>query len=72
MRRKISTTVPTINSQFKPKLPNNQNLRKKKATIKERQKSNFDRRHRARSLSPLKEGPDGTHGHVSRPANAPD
>jgi len=76
MGRRICTTIPTVNSQFKPKLPNNQMVRKKEATIKQRQKSNYDRRHRVRSLSPLKEGdnvllPDGAHGQMTRPADMP-
>ena len=54
--RKLRTTVPVIGCKLVPKLPDRIALRTKEEWIKDRQKRNFDTRHRARSLSPLQTG----------------
>ena len=56
MGRQLRTLVPTTQQQLKPKLPNGQDLRKKETQIKQRQKQNFDLRHKASDLKPLKKG----------------
>ena len=76
MGRKLRTMIPTTPSQLKPKLPHVHTLKKREKEIKDRQKRNFDKTHKARSLSPLREGdkvwlPNGTSGTVSEQLTSP-
>ena len=56
MGRKLQTTIPTILQTLKPQLPNISQLRTKETKLKKRQQRNFDKRHKASDLNPLKEG----------------
>jgi len=55
MGRRLRTTVPTINQQLIPQLPEASKLHKEK-NLRQRQKKNFDRRFRTRELKPLEKG----------------
>ena len=55
MGRKLRTNLPQLGEQFNPKWPDLGWFRKKDQVFKEKQKHNYDRRHRARALSPLPE-----------------
>jgi len=56
MGRQLCTLVPTMTQLMKPKLPSCRHLRQKEAQIKQRQKRNFDSRHKATDLKHLKKG----------------
>ena len=56
MGRHLRTTVPVITSQLIPHLPKRTELRGKEERIRNRQKRNFDTRHRAKNLKPLQSG----------------
>ena len=56
MGRKLRTTLPTVKSEMKPKLPDCSIFKYKDQAIKERQARNFDRRHGVRELPPLTQG----------------
>ena len=56
MGRKIHTTVPLLPKLLNPKHPNKFQLRKKEKHIRERQRRNFNSRHRAKDLQPLEKG----------------
>jgi len=69
MGRKLRTTVPSITRSLKPKLPNKTALQKKEDERRNKQKANYNWRHKARNLEPLLPGetvwlldhePDGT------------
>ena len=47
LSRRIRTTVPAMPSLYKPKVPDEESLRDKDKSLKERQKRNFDTIHRA-------------------------
>ena len=51
--RKLRTTLLMISSQLLPKLPNQSALSQTEQAIKEKQKRNFDMRHRATMLPTL-------------------
>ena len=55
MGRKLRTNLPQLGEQFNPKWPDLGRFREKDQEFKEKQKYNYDRRHRARALSPLPE-----------------
>lgn len=54
--RKIRTTLPQLNSKLIPKWPNLKKVQEKFSRQKKKQKENFDKRHRVRTLSQLREG----------------
>ena len=56
MSRKLRTTIPVISDNLQPKLPNNSELRQKEEKMRQRQKKNFDSRHRAQTLDTLLPG----------------
>ena len=56
MSRKLRTTIPVISDNLQPKLPNNSELRQKEEKMRQRQKKNFDSRHRAQILDTLLPG----------------
>ena len=56
MGRKICTTVPVLPKILNPKQLNNFQLRKKEKNIRERQRRNYNIRHRAKDLQPLDKG----------------
>jgi len=56
MGRQLRTLVPTTTQLMKPKLPSCHNLKQKEAQIKQRQKRNFDSRHKETDLKPHKKG----------------
>ena len=56
MGRKIRTTVPLLPKLLNPKHPNKFQLQKKEKHIRERQRRNFNSRHRAKDLQPLEKG----------------
>ena len=56
MGRVLRTTVPTTREQRKPKIPNLKAIRDRDHKQKERQKKDFDSRHRAREWLPLLPG----------------
>ena len=47
MGRKLRTTVPVIPQQLNPKLPNNSQLRQRENQQREKQRLNYNKRHRA-------------------------
>ena len=54
--RNLRTTLPVTREQRKPKVVEQLELEEKEEYIKERQKKNFDKRHRARELPQLEPG----------------
>ena len=50
MGRKLKTTVPSITRSLKPKLPNKTAVQKKEDEMRNKQKANYNRRHKARNL----------------------
>ena len=56
MGRKLRTTVPVVPTQLLPSLPEISQLREKEKQMKEKQRKNFDRHHRATDLKPLQTG----------------
>ena len=56
MGQKLRTTIPTTLQVMKPQLPNNSQLQPRERHIKKRQQHNFDQRHKATNLTPLKMG----------------
>ena len=56
MSRKLRTDVPSSRQARKPAVPDRELLITREKEIKRKQKSNFDRRHRARDLSPALQG----------------
>ena len=55
MCRRVRTTIPTVQSQLKPYVPD-YDLIKMKEESKKKQKALFDSRHRAHDLDPLSPG----------------
>jgi len=53
MNRKLRSNLPTIDNELQPKIPK---IKKSETTRCEKQKENFDSRHKARNLPPLKKG----------------
>ena len=56
MSRKLRTTVPMVREQRKPKVIEETFFREKDNSLKERQRDNFDSRHSAKELPPLRLG----------------
>ena len=56
MGRKIRTTLPVLPKMLNPELPNKLQLQAKEKAIKDRQRRNFNNRHRAKDLQPLERG----------------
>ena len=56
MGRKLRTTLPVIEEQLKPSLPNERAVRRKEKMMKQRMKRNYDRRHGAKELKELQPG----------------
>ena len=56
MSRKLRTNVPSSRQARKPAVPDKELLITREKEIKRKQKSNFDRRHRARDVSPALQG----------------
>jgi len=56
MNRKLRTTVPILQRDLKPRIPDYSKLRSLEKQRRIKQKQNFDNRHGTRSLTPLKEG----------------
>ena len=56
MGRKIRTQVPTVPAQLIPSWHYLEQFREKDASLKARQKKNFDKRHVAKNLSDLSPG----------------
>ena len=53
MGRRIRTLIPVFHTQLTPKWPDMERLQTTKAETRQKQKANFDQRHRAIQLSPL-------------------
>ena len=56
MGRKIRTTLPVLPKMLNPELPSKLQLQAKEKAIKDRQRRNFNNRHRAKDLQPLERG----------------
>ena len=56
MNRKLRTTLPILPQDLKPNVPNYSMLQSSEKQQREKQKQNFDSRHVAHTLAPLKEG----------------
>lgn len=77
MGRQIRTTLPRHPSHLTPQWPDLQEIKEKERLYKVQMKKNFDQRHAAKRLSPLKEGDSvwvkqsQKQGTVTREATAP-
>lgn len=58
MGRRLRTLLPTHPKKLQPQLPNKTILEQKEKKLKEKQKQNFDNRHKVSTLKPLKPGED--------------
>uniref|UniRef100_A0A8C9WWT4 Integrase catalytic domain-containing protein n=1 Tax=Sander lucioperca TaxID=283035 RepID=A0A8C9WWT4_SANLU len=56
MGRKIRTPVPVIPSQLNPRWTDMENLKRTEQRYRQKQKQNYDRRHRARNMPLLQQG----------------
>lgn len=56
MSRRLRTTLPTVESQLKPFVPDYETVKRKEDDAKRKQKEHFDIRHRVRNLDPLLPG----------------
>ena len=56
MGRKLRTNVPVEPQQLNPRIPNHSHLRQKEHQQQEKQRRNFNKRHRAVTSKPLKRG----------------
>jgi len=56
MSRKLRTTLPMLPQDLKPRIPDYHKLQVSENQRRDKQKQNFDKRHAAHSLIPLKEG----------------
>ena len=56
MSRNLRTTLPVIRDQKAPKVVNLSRLQEKEGNIKERQRQNYNRRHKAQELPQLESG----------------
>ena len=56
MNRKLRTTVPILREQLEPSIPDRNHLFTKEKEARDRQKQNFDRRHRAKTKDVLQPG----------------
>jgi hypothetical protein len=50
MGRRLQSTLPIVSDELKPRQVNNELLRQRERDYKQRQKLNYDRRHRATNL----------------------
>lgn len=77
MGRRLRTTIPLHPSKLEPKIVNQNRVRQKDRAARAKQKQNFDRRHAARGLPPLRPGDQvwvkdcKEAATVLRPANRP-
>ena len=79
MGRQIRTDIPTPNNHLIPKWPYLDNFQQKDKEYKEKQKRDYDERHRTRPLDPLdpdahvwiRTGHNQTTGQISSPAATP-
>ena len=53
MGRRLQSTVPIVSDELKPRQANNELLRQRERDYEQRQKHNYDRRHRATNLDKL-------------------
>jgi hypothetical protein len=53
MGRRLQSTLAIVSDELKPRQANNELLRQKERDYKQRQKLNYDRRHRATNLEKL-------------------
>ena len=53
MGRRLQSTLPIVSDELKPRQASNELLRQKERDYKQRQKLNYDRRHRATNLEQL-------------------
>ncbi len=56
MGRRLCTTIPMIKKQLTPTLPKGSKLQKREEKMRQQQKQNFDKHHRAEELKPLAKG----------------
>jgi len=56
MNRKLRSNLPTKDNELQPKIPDYSKIKKSETTRRENQKENFDSRHKAHNLPPLKKG----------------
>ena len=56
MNRRLRSTVPVAPTQLQPAVPDYSKLKEKEETMREKQKDNFDSRHKSRELTPLSPG----------------
>ena len=56
MNRRLRSTVPVAPTQLQPAVPDYSRLKEKEETMREKQKDNFDSRHKSRELTPLSPG----------------
>ena len=56
MSRKLRTNLPILNHDLKPKVPSYSKLKTSEYSRREQLKKNFDQRHKAKTLTPLREG----------------
>ena len=56
MSRRLRTTLPTVQSQLKPFVPDYATIKAKEDDTKRKQKDHFDSRHRVQNLDPLSPG----------------
>lgn len=77
MGRKLRTKIPVIQTNLKPKIPDHNNIQKKEAIYKQKQKVTFDQRHRAREQPAVHPGDSvfikdmQTHGNIISSSNSP-
>ena len=53
MNRRLCSAVPIAPTQLQPAVPDYSRLKETEETLREKQKDNFDSRHRSRELTPL-------------------
>ena len=58
MNRRLQTSLPITPSQLQPTVPDMSLVRERETRARQKQKDNFDQRHRAASLAPLSPGDD--------------
>ena len=56
MSRKLRTNLSILNHDLKPKVPSYSKLKTSEDSRREQLKKNFDQRHKAKTLTPLREG----------------
>ena len=77
MGRRLQSTLPIVNDELQPRQANNELLRQREIQYKQRQKFNYDKRHRASNLEKLEPNDNvyvkdqQTWGKVKQEANTP-